>query len=359
MLALYGSIGYYASMDKRIPAENHACKPGRARGGEARAKALPAKRRSEIGKKGAAIRWDPNVRTAEYGDDEHPLMLGGVSVPCFVLDDGERVLSQRGFFEVLGMRTGGGVMERFISNTKLEESLDADAIQALRNPLKMRSSRGGPHVLTYKGPLLVDVCNAILTSNDMGIVEKAYSEVAVRAYVIVRAVAKVGIIALIDEATGYEKERAANSLAQILEAFIAKELQPWVKTFPAEYYSELFRLRGLPFPSGSVKRPQFFGHLTNDIIYRRLAPGVLTELKRVVPKNTQGKPKGKLTQMLTPNVGYPKLRELLGAVVAIMQLSTNYLDFKAKLDRLRPAYGSTIPLPFQDAELTEDSGTGL
>jgi ATP-dependent DNA ligase len=41
------------------------------------------------------------------------------------------------------------------------------------------------------------------------------------------------ISALVDEATGYQKERAADALARILEAFIAKELQPWIKTmFP-------------------------------------------------------------------------------------------------------------------------------
>ena len=78
------------------------------------------------------------------------------------------------------------------------------------------------------------------------------------------------------------KLRALNATRQkdhwraILEAFVAKELQPWVKTFPAEYYAQLFRLRGLDYSPSSVKRPQYFGTLTNDIIWKRLAPGVLT-----------------------------------------------------------------------------------
>jgi hypothetical protein len=325
----------------------------------ARAKALPAKIRRDIAQKGAAARWDPAIRTPQAGDEDHPLILGGVPMSCYVLDDGERVLSQRGFLDALGMRSGGGTMERFIKHAGLESHLSREAVTELRNPLKMRQPRGGPLAFIYRAPLLVDVCNAVLASYDQGTVDKSFEDVVLRAYVIVRAVAKVGIIALVDEATGYEKERAANSLAQILEAFIAKELQPWVRTFPSEYYSELFRLRGLPFPSGKVQRPQFFGILTNDIVYRRLAPGVLDELKRVVPKNIQGKPKNKLFQMLTNNVGYPKLREHLGAVVAIMQLSKDYPDFKAKLDRLRPAYGATLPLPFSAGEIDDDNGTGL
>ena len=105
---------YNASMDKDMPQDSDAQKPGRARGGEARAKALPAKRRSEIGKRGAAACWDPSIRVAEYGDEEHPLLIGGVKVPCYVLEDTERVLSQRGFFDALGITSRGGELARFL-----------------------------------------------------------------------------------------------------------------------------------------------------------------------------------------------------------------------------------------------------
>lgn len=54
-----------------------------------------------------------------------------------------------------------------------------------------------------------------------------------------RGFARVGIIALVGEATGYQRD-----LARILEAFITKELQPYVRTFPTDFYQEMFRLRG-------------------------------------------------------------------------------------------------------------------
>jgi hypothetical protein len=346
-------------MNREMPEKSGARKPGRSRGGDARALALPAKRRSEIGKKGAAVRWDPNVRMAQYGDDDHPLILGGVGVLCYVLDNEERVLSQRGFFEALGLRSSGSAMERLIKHTRLDAYLPPETLDELRHPLRMRQPRGGSVAFSYRGPLLIDVCEALLTSFEHETVDQAYKKVAIRAHVIVRAVAKVGIIALIDEATGYEKKRAANSLAEILEAFIAKELQPWVKTFPDEFYSELFRLRNLPFPSGRVQRPQFFGNLTNDIVYRRLAPGVLEELKRVAPRNAKGKRSGKLFQMLSASWGYRKLLEHMGAVITMMQLSTKYEDFKRTIDRLRPVYGTTLPLPFAPGELDDDNGVGL
>ena len=141
--------------------------------------------------------------------------------------------------------------------------------------------------------------------------------------------------------------------ARILEAFIAKELQPWVRTFPAEYYQEMFRLRGLAFDASSVKRAPYFGHLTNDVVYDRLAPEVLEQLKMRIPRNDAGRPIAKFSQMLTRNVGYPKLREHLGAVVATMRLSSNWHDFKAKLDRNYQRYSAQTQTAF---DFGEDDG---
>jgi hypothetical protein len=58
-----------------------------------------------------------------------------------------------------------------------------------------------------------------------------------------------------------------------------------------------------------------------DIVYDRLAPGVLEELKHRNPKQESGRRRHKYFQWLTTNTGYPKLREHLGSVVAIMKLS--------------------------------------
>jgi hypothetical protein len=173
-----------------------------------------------------------------------------------------------------------------------------------------------------------------------------------------RALAHTAIAALVDEATGYQDERPRDALRRILEAFIAKELQPYIPTFPGDYYEQLFRLRGLDFKVDSVKRPQYFGVLTNDIIYKRLAPGVLDELKKVVRRNDSGRPTQKYFQSLTSNKGYPKLNQHLGAVVAIMKLSKDYNDFIHKLNSQLPRYSENMSLPF-DNERTGDTGLGL
>ena len=173
-----------------------------------------------------------------------------------------------------------------------------------------------------------------------------------------RGFARVGIIALVDEATGYQEIRAKNNLARILEAFVAKELQPYVKTFPDEYYRELFRLRGLEYPKDSVKRPQYFGILTNEIIYKRLAPGVLEKLKEVTPRNENGRPSYKYFQSLTSNKGYPELRALLGSVVTMMTLTDVWPNFMDRLNRIHPKFNTQLPLLGQyDAK--QDDGKGI
>jgi len=131
-----------------------------------------------------------------------------------------------------------------------------------------------------------------------------------------------------------------------------------VQTFPPDYYEQMFRLRGLPFPSTSVKRPQYFGQLTNEVVYKRLAPGVLAELKRVTPKNEDGRPTARFFQSLTMNIGYPKLKEHLGAVVALMRVSKTWDQFMNLLNEHYPRFGDTVMLPM-DYDRTTDTGKGI
>lgn len=216
----------------------------------------------------------------------------------------------------------------------------------------------GVEMIGYKAELLPDVCDVFQDARNANVLRENQKHIADACRLLSRGLTRVGIIALVDEATGFQRDRTTDALAKILEAFVAKELQPWVKTFPDDFYAELFRLRGLAYSADSVKRPKYFGILTNDIVWKRIAPGVHAELKRVLPKSESGRRKGTFSQALTRNVGYPKLREHLGAVVAYMSMSKNYLDFIEKLDRFRPRIEKQLLLPL-DYERDKDDGKGL
>ena len=333
------------------------------KGGAARAKRLSAEERREIAMKGAAARWDEDVAQAVCGAPDRPLKIGNREIQAYVLADGTRVLTQADFLEALGKHRKANVKNvkglddeertpEIIKGQKLKPYISNDLLEKSR-PIRFRTPQG-VKASGYRAEILPEVCEIYLRARADGQLQKQQAHIAAEAELLVRGLAHVGIIALVDEATGYQEMRAQDALAKILEAFIAKELRGWIETFPADFYKHLFRLRGLDFPHDSVKRPQYFGVLTNDIVYKRIAPGVLDELKRITPRNDSGRRKHKYFQRLTANVGYPKLKEHLGGVVAVMRLSNDWTDFMDKLDRLYPRYGETMLLPFMD-----DDGRGL
>jgi len=334
---------------------------GKAKGGIARAKSLTPEQRSEIARKAAAARWNDELTEAVCGSPDSPLRIGDIEIECYVLEDGTSVLTQATFLEALGRhrkanvrREGEEQVPAILQGKALKPFITAEVLEKSR-PISFRLPTGG-RASGYNAELLADVCEIYLQADDAGALPANQKHVARQAQVLVRGFARVGIVALVHEATGYQEVRAKDALARILEAFVDKELEPWIRTFPDDFYRELFRLRGVEFPRDTVHKPKYFGHLTNDIVYKRLAPGVLEELKRVTPKSDSGRPKSKLFQHLTTNVGYPKLREHLGSVVTLMKLSSDYKDFHRKLDRIHPRIGDTIPLPFDEFA---DDGMGL
>lgn len=282
-------------------------------------------------------------------------------------DDETRVLSQRGLQTGIGMSISGGARGEQRLPTFFEglsnRGFDVRGLTArMRNPIRFIPPGGGRTAYGYEATILADICDVILDARRAGnVLLPNQMHYADKCEILMRGFARVGIIALVDEATGFQRDRTANALARILEAFIAKELQRYVQTFPPDYYEQIFRLRDMEYPRDTVQRPRYFGVLTNDIVYDRLAPGVLEQLRKVNPKDeATGRRKHKNFQWLTSNAGYPKLREHLGAVIATMRMSNDWHDFKAKLDKYYPRQGKPTQLSFDYASEEEgDTGKGL
>lgn len=328
---------------------------GKARGGAAKAAKMTPDERKALSMKMVESKKElASLPKATHGSSDHPLTIGTVEIPCYVLDDDTRVLSQRGLQTGIGMSVSGGskvgeqrlvsffisLLEKAKSNNELSARIEI-VIERLRNPINFRQPIVGT-AFGYEATILADVCDVILAARQNGYLQKQQMHIAQQAELLVRGFARIGIIALIDEATGFQRDRAKDELAKILEAFVAKELQPYIKTFPADFYEQLFRLRKLPYPPENPKfRPQYFGLLTNDIVYERIAPGLLEELKRQSKKDEK---KAHLHRRLTQEIGHPKLREHLAAVVMAMKLSTDYKDFISKLNQFYPRFGQTLQL---------------
>lgn len=314
---------------------------------------LSQQERKDRAKKAIAARWDKSIPYVTHGEEARPLIINDINMPCYVLSNRKRVISQSGIIKALGMSIGGGSSKggklvSFVKGKILEPFITQELLNVIENPIKFRSPSGLTH--GYEATILADICESVLSARTNGKLQKQQEHIAQRCEILIRGFARVGIIALIDEATGYQNDRAYNELAKILEFFVAPELQPYIKKFPITFYSEICRLRDIPFDPLSVKKPQYFGHLTNDIIYRRLAPGVLDKIKQEKDKQTH------IHRWLTPDIGNPTLKLLLTKVVTIMELSDDWHDFKVKLNKLVPPLNDSVILPI---ELETDSGKGI
>lgn len=306
---------------------------------------------------------------------EGKLNIGETELNVAVLEDGSRIITQSAVFRAFGRTKRGRaktdirVLNRpaFVDAKNLQPliSLDLDEVLNVVEyfDLKGKKSEG------YKADILPLLCKLYLDARQQSVLVKSQLPLARASEILLVSLSKVGIIALVDEATGYQYDREKDALQKILKAYISEELLPWQKRFPDIFYKELFRLNGWDFTvSGIKKRPGVVGKWTNTLIYNQLPKGVNEELRSSTPKNNKGKFTARLHQSLTTDVGHPHLSAQINQVLAIFTLSDNmkemWQNFKKMNDRKNGVIelpfefddkGSTIPIdpPIKEQELSE------
>lgn len=289
------------------------------------------------------------------------LSIGNVDISCAVLEDGTRLITQYDYFKAIG-RSGrpaagrGSSIEKvapFLGLENLKPFVDSD-LEDSTKPIEFRLP-SGIRAFGYRAETLPKVCEVYLRARDAGALLRSQYKFAVACEMIMRGLAHVGIIALIDEATGYQQIRDREALQAILDAYLRKELAAWAKRFPDEFYAQMFRLRGWQWKGMKVNRPQVVGHYTNDLVYERLAPNILKELETRNPKNPRGQREAKHHQWLTEDVGHPALSQHLYALIGFMRASRNWKHFYDLVQRAFPKKGETLFLPLQNGTTGSDA----
>lgn len=312
-----------------------------SQGGKARAAKLSTERKKDIAERAAAARWGKDLPTASH---EGPIKLGDVTIQSAVLKDGRRVLTQSDFMIALGRARQAKGRAYYAGDVNLPAFLTAQNLKPfIDNDLTVTSSQiefrplKGVRAFGYSAELLPKVCEVFLKARDAGALVAGQMHIAKQADILMRGLAHIGIIALVDEATGYQFDRARDALAKILEEFIAKELQPWTRTFPLDFYREIFRLKGWPFDPATMQGPRVLGKYTNNIVYERLAPDVLKNLREKNPV-VDGRRKHKHFQWLTGEVGHPKLLAHLEGTKMLMKVSSTWEEFLERMDKFYPVH---------------------
>ncbi|MCU1300233.1 MAG: hypothetical protein JWQ87_517 [Candidatus Sulfotelmatobacter sp.] len=284
-----------------------------------------------------------------------PLKIGGIELECAVLEDDTRIISETRFMEAMGMYRSGALSVRrkdagapiplFLAHKNLKPFAEKHLGSVHFEMRPYRTDRGNVG-MGIPADVLPKICEIWMDANKAGVLGHRQQLIAERAEILLRGFAHVGIIALIDEATGFQYLRARTALEEILDRFIAKEFRKWAKRFPDEFYREMFRLWAWDYQEDTVKRTPLAGKLTKDLVYNRLAPGVREELEKKNPKDEKGRRKRKHHQWLTEDVGDPRLREHLASVIALMRAADNKDTFMTMVNRSLPRY---LPAPLFEA----------
>ena len=265
----------------------------------------------------------PTALKVIAGAPDKPLRIGDVEIQCYVLQGEIRVLTRGGFLTALGRaravpsRIDDDKTPSFLVANNLKPFVSNDLLMTTK-PIRFRAPRSGVLSFGYQAILLPEVCKVYVDAWRAGALHVSQIHIAERADVLIRGLTHVGIIGLVDEATGYQAVRDRMALHRILDQFLLTERAKWSKRFPDVFYMEIFRLRKWEWKGMEVNRPQAVAYYTNDLVWDRLQPGIRDELERLNPI-IKGQRENRHHQWLTQDIGHPALQQHLIGVIAIMK----------------------------------------
>ena len=267
-----------------------------------------------------------------------------------MLEGGKRVLSGRGMQQAIGFggaaSTHGSKLKTFVQHKSVLPYVNKDLAMAFEQPVRfVRPGRGGKPAIAFEATLLIDLCETVLTISKLPSPPKTILPLALQSQAILLSFAKAGIVAAVDEVTGYQQVREQDAIQKIVNRYLTDYKQKWTKRFPDEFWEKLLKAKGYESYIG-LKTPSFVGHWVNDIVYSRMAPGVLKKLKELNPSQSGKKGrKYKHTQFLTDDHGVPELQQHLIKLMTLMDFSiASGQDFDLVLNKTITKHGDTVQL---------------
>lgn len=341
---------------------------GRQRSGRARMQKLSVEERKALARAAARQRWE-NARNAGIqsagGSQEYQpikmessdrkekplpiarwpgvLTIGTTEIPCYVLDDGRRVITRTAATSVLTGGTGGGNLEQYL----VVESLRGFVPPGFKDQMVEFFIPGtsAPNTTTRGIPAetFIEICQAYVSAFESNALSTdRQEEIAMKAAMFLAACAKVGFIAMIDEATGYQYERASDALQIKLKLYLAEEMRKWEKTFPDQLWEQFGRLTKW---TGSIQsRPKYWGNLVMELIYEYLDADVAQWLRENAPKPMKGQ---NYHLWMTEQYGLKKLIEHIWKVIGIASTCEDMKELRRKMEELygkKPGFQFSLKL---------------
>jgi hypothetical protein len=338
--------------------ENEVALTRAEKGGLARAESMSREERSASAKKAAEARWSADLPQASH---DGPLQIGDSMLVAAVLPNGKRLLSQGTMLQAIGRsRTPKAGTGGFSTVDGLPFFLQAETLKPFISEELMMSTtpilfrlKSGQKTVGYDAMLLPMVCEVYLKLRDACLakekpedrkVPKQYEKSVKACDLLMRGLARRGIIALVDDATGYRADQIKEDVLRVIAEYMSPRLVTLTKRFQPEFFEEIYRLHGWEYKRGSVHHPQYTGKFITKYIYEPLPPGVLEEMKERLPKNENGNRRSQLWRTLSEKTGIPHLDRQIADVLLMMRLSDSKDEFDRKFERI---FGKQLQLRLQ------------
>ena len=335
-----------------------------AKGGNARAASLSTERKKAIGRLAADARWGTDLPQATH---DGPLEIGDAILAAAVLPSGKRLLSQGTFLQALGRsrtpKAGTGGLSTvdglpFFLQAEVLRPFITDELKMSTTPILFRF-KSGHRAVGYDALLLPMVCKVyqrlhtslterLAGSKDSEIaparkIYNQYRHIIDACNTLANGFAERGIIALVDDATGYRGDQLKEDVLRVIAAYMSPSLHRWTAKFKPPFFEEIYRIHDWEYKPGTAKHPQYTGTFITKYVYEPLPPGVLEEMKTRLPKNESGNRKAKLWQTLSADTGIPHLDRQIADVQLMMELSDNKEEFVRHFER---KFGRQLQLRF-------------
>ncbi len=284
-------------------------------------------------------RWHPTIIKATHTGI---LQIGHFYFECDVLEDKTRIIRENDLLKAMGKgRLGGWYQKRgdddktpgFVKANNLTPYLEDDFL--VRGAPIIYKSKEGRKLIGYDATILPDACKIYDQAFRDGVLQHGQLKIAENCKILIYALAKTGITALIDEVTGYQSVRERDELQKLMNRWIIPEGRAWTKRFPNSFFAQVYKLYGWEYPKANGKNhPQCIGKFINKYIYGKMPKELLGELERLNPQNENGNRKMKHQQLFTEDVGHPGLQRQIERSIDIMKISENSEQFKNFMEKL-------------------------
>jgi len=253
--------------------------------------------------------------------------FGDLAVEAVVLEDGTRGYVQRQLATAIGLHESrrGSQLKTLLSDVA------PGAVEVLQENACSIRLPSGQTTAFFPAGVISEVASGVIDAALEGRLHRKRQHLVPNCQRILKALAKTGEVALIDEATGYQYHRAPDALQALISRLLRERVASWERRFSPDYYRALFRLFGWHYQGHQQNPPAVIGQITLRWVYDVIMPREIIEeirnRKRLSDKAHQWLSEG----------GLALLEKQIHAVTMIARSSMTYRDFDT---RCATAFGS-------------------